>query len=107
MKKLFSLVILFLLVGASLVTSVNTAAAEEIKMIGTISSIEMAADQKSATVVLKDMKTEKDVTIIISDELTLDKFKEKKIVDGDEIRCKYDNATGKNLSISFKKTAGC
>ena len=27
--------------------------------------------------------------------------------DGDEIRCKYDNESGKNISKMFKKTAGC
>lgn len=85
----------------------GTVYAEEVKMIGTISKIEMAADQKSATVVLKDVKTEKDVTVIIEDDLTLDKFKDKRIIEGDEIRCKYDNENGKNISKLFKKTAGC
>ena len=47
------------------------------------------------------------MTININDDLTLDKFKDKRIVEGDEIRAKYDNAGGKNESKSFKKTAGC
>lgn len=102
MKKLLATGLLMMLVLISAV-----ALAEEIKMVGTITRIEMAADQKSATVILKDVKTEAEVTIIVADELTLDKFKDKRIVDGDEIRCKYDNESGRNISKLFKKTAGC
>ncbi|MBU1566502.1 MAG: hypothetical protein KJ630_12855 [Proteobacteria bacterium] len=58
-------------------------------------------------VVLKDTKSDADVTIVINDELTLDKFNDKRIVAGDEIRCKYDNESGKNISKRFQKTAGC
>lgn len=85
----------------------GTAYAEEIKMIGTVSKITMAADRKSAVVILKDVKTGEEVTINVVDELTLDKFSDKRIVDGDEIRCKYDNEGGKNISKLFRKTAGC
>lgn len=86
---------------------VGTASAEEIKMIGTITKIELAADGKSATAVLKDSKTEAAVTITITDDLTLDKFKDKRIVEGDEIRTKYDKSGDVNTSKMFKKTAGC
>ena len=98
-----------IMLAALLATAVlaGAAMAEELKMVGTVSKIEMAADGKSATVVLKDNKSGADVTILIKDELTLDKLKEKKIVDGDEIRTKYDNSSGKNESKIFKKTAGC
>jgi hypothetical protein len=65
------------------------------------------ADGKSAVATLKDNKSGNSVTINITDDLTLDKFKDKRIVEGDEIRAKYDNAGGKNESKSFKKTAGC
>lgn len=81
--------------------------AEEIKMIGTVSKITMAADKKSAVVILKDVKSGEEVSITVVDELTLDKFNDKRIVDGDEIRCKYDNEGGKNISKLFRKTAGC
>jgi hypothetical protein len=86
---------------------VKTASAEEVKMTGSITKIELAADGKSAIAVLKDSKTEKSVTITITDELTLDKFKDKRIVEGDEIRTKYDKEGDKNISKMFKKTAGC
>ena len=85
----------------------SPAHAEDVKMVGTISKIVMAPDGKSATAVLKDSKTGEEVTILVSDELTLDKFKDKRIVEGDEIRCKFEREGGKNSSKIFKKTAGC
>ena len=86
---------------------VRTARAEEIKMTGTISKIELSADGKSAIAVIKDSKSESSVTLTVTDELTLDKFKDKRIVEGDEIRTKYETDGGKNTSKMFKKTAGC
>jgi len=67
----------------------------------------MAADGKSAAVVLKDTKSGAEVPVLINDEQTLDKLKDKRIVVDDEIRCRYDNESGKNISKIFKKTAGC
>jgi GTP1/Obg family GTP-binding protein len=82
--------------------------ADEIKVVGVITKIDCAGkDAKTATAILKDNKTEEPVTIIINDELTLDKFKDHRIVEGDEIRCKYENKDGKKISTMFKKTAGC
>ena len=102
MRKIIAFVLLLMLI-----IPIGAAFAEEMKMIGTVSKIEMAADKKSASVILKDVKSGADVTIVVKDELTLDKFNDKRIVDGDEIRCKYDNENGKNISKIFKKTAGC
>jgi len=82
------------------------ASAADVKMVGVVTEIKMAADGKSATVVLKNVKGGAEVTISIADTETLDKFKDKRIGKGDEIRTKYDDAKG-NLSSSFKKTAGC
>ena len=107
MKKLLSILVLVGVVACSLFSFSGTASAEEIKMVGVITKIELAADGQSAIAILKDVKTGESVTIQISDELTLDKFKDKRIVVDDEIRCRYDNESGKNLSKSFKKTAGC
>lgn len=107
MKKLVSVVMVMALVLISSFTVVTSASAEELKMVGTITKIELAADGKSATVVLKDSKSEASVTITITDDLTLDKFKDKRIVEGDEIRTKYDKSGDTNTSKMFKKTAGC
>jgi len=107
MKKLISVVMLVTVMVVSTFAFVATASAEEVKMVGSISKIEMAADGKSATAILKDNKSGESVTILITDELTLDKFNDKRIVEGDEIRCKFEKVDGKNNSKMFKKTAGC
>lgn len=107
MKKIVSTVMIMALMLFSSLAVVTTASAEELKMTGVISKIELAADGKSATAVLKDSKTEAAVTITVTDELTLDKFKDKRIVEGDEIRTKYEKSGDTNTSKMFKKTAGC
>lgn len=107
MKKAVSIVMAITLMALSIVSFSRVASAEEVKMVGVIQKIEMAAGAKTATVIMKDNKSGKNVTITINDDLTLDKFKDHRIVEGDEIRCKYDNASGKNVSKLFRKTAGC
>ncbi len=104
--KVISLIVATVL-GVSLAAMAPAAFADEVKMVGAITKIKVAPDGKSATAVLKDNKTGAAVTINITDDLTLEKFKDKRIVEGDEIRTKFDNTGGKNLSQSFKKTAGC
>ena len=107
MKKIVSAVMIMALMLFSSLAIVTTASAEELKMTGVITKIELAADGKSAVTVLKDSKTEVSVTITVTDELTLDKFKDKRIVEGDEIRTKYEKSGDVNTSKMFKKTAGC
>jgi hypothetical protein len=107
MKKILSIVLVMALVLFSSLAVVRTASAEEVKMVGTITKIELSADGNSAIAVLKDSKSENLVTITITDELTLDKFKDKRIVEGDEIRTKFEKNGDKNTSKMFKKTAGC
>jgi hypothetical protein len=86
----------------------RVASAEEIKMVGVITKIEIEGkDANTATVTLKDNKSGESVVIVVNDDLTLDKFKDHRIVDGDEIRCKYELTDGKNISKNFRKTAGC
>ena len=107
MRKFVSVVILFTMLTVSSFVSVQTASAEDVKMVGAISKIDMPADGKSATAILKDSKTGEVVKIVVTDELTLDKFNDKRIVVGDEIRCKFETVGGINNSKMFKKTAGC
>ncbi|HEY5898065.1 MAG TPA: hypothetical protein VIV54_10895 [Burkholderiales bacterium] len=82
------------------------AIAEDVTIVGPIVQIDLAADGKSATAVLKDNKNGGLVYIYIADDITLDKFKDKRIQPGDEIRTRFEKGE-KNLSKSFKKTAGC
>ena len=108
MKKALSLVAVLAIVTISLLGITRTARADEIKMVGVITKIEIAGkDAKNATATLKDNKTEQQIAITVNDDLTLDKFKDHRIVEGDEIRCKYEVIDGKNVSKLFRKTAGC
>jgi hypothetical protein len=108
MKRIVSVLVLVALVALGVTSFSTVANAEENKMVGVITQIDcVGKDAKTATVVLKDNKTEKLVTIIVNDDLTLDKLKDHRIVEGDEIRCKYEAKDGKNVSTYFKKTAGC
>ena len=106
MRTQLNRILLSLALAGSVMAMSPVASAADVKMVGVITKIQMAADGKSATAILKDNKSGQTVTISITDDLTLDKFKDKRIVEGDEIRAKYDDAN-KNLSKSFKKTAGC
>lgn len=107
MNRRVSAVILSALMAVSSLAFARTASAEPVTMVGSISGIIMAPDGKSATAILKDNKSGEAVTVIVEDELTLEKFKDKRIVEGDEIRTKFEKSDGKNNSKTFKKTAGC
>ena len=107
MNKRISAVILSALMAASGLPYVGPASAEAATIVGAITKIKLAPDGKSATAILKDGKSGESVTINITDELTLDKFKDKRIVEGDEIRTKFEKSGAGNTSKSFKKTAGC
>jgi hypothetical protein len=106
MKAKLSTLIATIVLGLSSATFTASAFAEEGKMVGPVTKITLAADGKSATVILKDAKSGTPTTLTITDDLTLDKFKDKRIVEGDEIRARWEK-DGKNTSKSFKKTAGC
>jgi hypothetical protein len=107
MKKSFSIFLVVAVMVMSVLSLTRVASAEDVKMVGSITKIEMAADGKSAVATLKDNKSGEAVAITITDDQTLDKFKDKRIVEGDEIRAKYEKQGGKNISKIFKKTAGC
>ena len=108
MKRFAIVFLLFAVAVAAVVSVPAVSSADEIKMVGVITKIDIAgADAKTATVTLKDNKTDELVTVIVNDDLTLDKFKDHRIVVGDEIRLKYEVRDGKNVSKYFRKTAGC
>jgi len=104
MRKITQLFVSIALASAALTMS-PIASAEDIKMVGTITKLKVAADGKSAEATLKDVKSGNSVTINITDDETLDKFKDKRIQEGDEIRAKFDS--NGNKSKSFKRTSGC
>lgn len=108
MKKAAAVMLVVARVVVVLLALGGVASAGETKMVGVITLIDIAGkDAKTATVTLKDTKSDQSVDIVIEDDLTLDKLKDHRIVDGDEIRCKYEMKDGKNVSTYFRKTAGC
>ena len=108
MKRFLSIAALFGFVAVTVLFAAGTARADEIKMVGVITAIELAGnDATTATVTLKDNDSGESVVITINDELTLDKLKDHRIALDDEIRCKYEVIDGKNVSSYFRKTAGC
>lgn len=81
------------------------ALAGEIKLIGIVEHIKMT--DKSATqtnLVVKD-KAGKAHKVVIQDKSNLDKIKDHRITEGDTVRMKYEEETGKVTYL--RKTAGC
>ena len=108
MRKTASLLVVAAIVALGVLSMGARAYAEEIKFVGVITKINIPGkDATSATATLTDNKTEQPVEVTVEDELTLDKFKDHRISEGDEIRCKYEVIDGKNVSRYFRKTAGC
>jgi hypothetical protein len=108
MRKVISVMVLVAIVAMGMLSFGTAANADEIKFVGVITKIEIAGkDAKTATATLKDNDSGKLIVITVNDDLTLDKFKDHRIVEGDEIRCKYEVVDGKNVAKLFRKTAGC
>lgn len=108
MKRFAIVFLLFAVAVAAVVSVPGVSSADEIKLVGVITKIDISGpDAKTATATLKDNKTGESVSVIVNDDLTLDKFKDHRIVVGDEIRLKYEVQDGKNVSKYFRKTAGC
>jgi hypothetical protein len=103
MKKPFAAIAL----AVAFTLATGTVAHAETKMLATVAKIDVAADGASAVAVMKDAKSGQTVEILVQDKITLDKFKDKRIAPGDEIKLKYDTKDGKNVSTYFKKAAGC
>jgi len=98
MKKIVSVVLMAAFLSVS-----SLAFAAEQKLTGVIEKI--VVQGAAATVTLKDGKSGAKVDVIVKDQLTVDKLKDKRIVVGDEVRVKYDDANKE--SKLFRKTAGC
>jgi hypothetical protein len=93
-------------VALLLVTAAPAQAADE-KFLGKVTRIEMASkDAKVAVATLQD-DGGKLVVITVEDKITLDKFADKRISAGDEIKAKYTVKDGKNVATYFKKPGGC
>lgn len=107
MRTHLSTLALAALLAISTLLVTQPASAQQVTVVGPVVQINMAKDGKSAVAVLKDAKTGEAVSLAITDDLTLDKFKDKRIVIGDEIRARFEKKDGRNDSKYFRKTAGC
>jgi C4-type Zn-finger protein len=97
------LVIALVAATAFLLATAAPAQAEE-KFLGKVTKIEQAG--KIATVTLQD-EAGKSVVLTVEDKVTLDKFADKRIGVGDEIKAKFAPKDGKNVATYFKKPGGC
>jgi len=104
--KIYSLILAVVLTVFSVSYADNALAGGMGKAVGPVIKITLSEDGSSAIAVLKDNKTGEEINLTVTDDLTLDKFKDHRIVEGDEIRARWAE-DGKNTSKSFKKTAGC
>lgn len=99
MKKLASII-----AAIAILSVASFAFAGSIK--GPVTKISKNADG-SYTVTVKDGASGKDVVLQVSDELTVGKLNSKKIVTDDEVKVKFDEKGGKNISTKMLKAAGC
>jgi hypothetical protein len=78
------------------------------KFLGNVTKIEMAGGQ-AATSAVATLKSDegKTVDLFVDDKITLDKFKDRRISPGDQIKAKYTVEGGKNHATYFKKPGGC
>jgi hypothetical protein len=98
MKKLCAVVVLFVLtISCSLVY------AGTVRMIGTVTNIKILGN--TAEVTLKDRKSEAPILLQVTNPMELDKYKDRKIKVGDELRIIYDSDT--KIIQRAQKTAGC
>lgn len=94
-----------LTLAAAFTLGTATPAHAEEKLLGTVTKIELTGAHAIAS--LKDAKSGAVVDLLVDDTVTLDKFKDKRIGVGDEIKAKYEQKDGKNHSTFFKKAGGC
>ncbi len=81
------------------------AQADECKVLGSLSKFELAADGKSAQAVVRNTKTGEDTMLTITDELTINRFKNKPMEPGNEIRAHFEK-DGKNTCNLFEHAVG-
>ena len=100
-RKTIVAFVVFILCGW-MATDALTAPAGKFLLNGRVKSIDLVAN----TVVVTDYEG-KDVKLSIEDQQTIDKFRETRIKVGDDVNVKYIIKDGKNIPVSFRKTAGC
>lgn len=82
----------------------NTALAAE-TFLGTVEKI-TPVGAAAAKVLLKSEEG-KTLEVVVDDAITLEKFKDKRIKPGDEVKTRYVDEEGKKHATYFKKAGGC
>ena len=100
---------LLMFASAAAVAAPLTAAmaAGTVTIIGVLKRIETAPDGKSAKAIIRNNKGHALVTVVVTDALTLSRFKRHRIQEGVEVRCRYAVENGQNVSKFLEPTAGC
>ena len=98
MKKLCVCAVMLVMTLAS-----SLVYAETVRMIGTVSGIKMLGN--SVEVTLKDRKSDTPVILQVTNRMEIEKYKDRKIKVGDELRVIYDSNT--KVMSRAQKTAGC
>lgn len=99
--KRMGLMILISIVVSMMIAGYVIADENQISIKGKVKSIDM----KSNTVTITTKNG--DVTILVEDSETLNKFKDGRISEGDDVKVKYIIRDGVNVSTYFKKQGGC
>ena len=100
-------IVLAVTAAATLLLATAAPARAEEKFLGKVTKIDMAGkDAKVASATLQD-EGGKAVVITVEDKVTLDKFADKRISIGDEVKAKFVVKDGKNVVTYFKKPGGC
>jgi hypothetical protein len=105
-KSALSSMAMVLLAAGFLLGATRVFALEDQKMVGTITWIKIAPDEKSAYTTLKSIRGDKEVTLYVTNELVIDKFKNRKLDVGVEVRAKFEVRDAKNHCTYLRKVAG-
>lgn len=92
--------------AASVIAFSSTASASQVRLVGPVQEIQLAADGRSATVVVTNVRGGERVTLRVTDAEILGRISAGRINRGDEIRARFDPANN-NLVSTFVRTAGC
>jgi len=95
--------LVFMLAALCLTFLAGTAGAEE-KISGRVKSIDL---ETNAVVVTTYEGQEVTITISPEDTSTLNKLKEKRVREDDDVKVRYVVKDGKNVATYFRKPAGC
>jgi len=105
-KSTLSSMAMVILAAGFLLGVTRVFALEDQKLIGTITSYKIAPDERSAYATLKSLRGDKEVTLYVTNELVIEKFRKGKLDVGAEIRAKFEVRDGKNHCTYFRKVAG-